>query len=205
MTRVTVIDHGAGNLVSIVEGLKRAGAEVTVATDPQQLRGASGIVLPGVGSSGAAMERLDARGFSPALIAWEGPLLGICVGFQVLFGSSAEAVTPCLGILPGTVDRLSGRPLPHMGWNDISIQRTDPLLGATGGSELFYFAHTYAPVTIDPAVVLATAVFDGQTFVAAARRGPVVGVQFHPERSGIAGRRLLSRFVHTCRDAARAA
>lgn len=202
MTLLAVVDHGAGNLVSIEHGLARAGAEVRIVTTPDALRGADGVVLPGVGSSGAAMRRLVETGMDDALRAWDGPLLGICVGFQVLFESSVEDPEPCLGILPGTVERLDGTPLPHMGWNDVVVRRPDALLSA---DDLFYFVHSYAPAPGAGVDVIATTSYGAGEFTVAARRGEVVGVQFHPERSGPAGRALLERFVGVCEGRVRAA
>jgi glutamine amidotransferase len=202
MTLLAVVDHGAGNLVSIENGLVRAGATVRVVTAPNGFEGVDGVVLPGVGSSGAAMRRLSATGLDAALRSWTGPLLGICVGFQVMFESSVEDPEPCLGILPGTVERIEATPLPHMGWNDVVPQRTDPLVAE---ADLFYFVHSYAPVPGPGVDVIATTSYQDREFVVAARRGDLVGVQFHPERSGPAGRALLQRFVGTCEEAARAA
>lgn len=201
MTRLAVIDHGAGNLVSIHHGLRRAGSEVEIVEEPPFV-GFDGLVLPGVGSSGAAMRQLSKSGLDDALRAWDGPLLGICVGFQVLFEGSAEDSEPCLGILTGTVERLTGSPLPHMGWNDVTPDIPDPLLELP---ELFYFVHSYVPVPGSDVDVVGVTEYGGQRMVAAARRGDVVGVQFHPERSGDAGRRLLERFVAICGERARAA
>jgi glutamine amidotransferase len=202
VTLLAVVDHGAGNLVSIEHGLGRAGAEVRIVDGPGGLQGADGVVLPGVGSSGAAMRRLSATGLDAALRSWTGPLLGICVGFQVMFESSVEDPEPCLGILPGTVERIEATPLPHMGWNDVAPQRTDLLVAE---ADLFYFVHSYAPVPGPGVDVIATTSYQDREFVVAARRGNLVGVQFHPERSGPAGRALLERFVGACEEAARAA
>lgn len=202
MTLLAVVDHGAGNLVSIEHGLGRAGAEVRIVTDADGFGGADGVVLPGVGSSGAAMRRLRDTGLDDALRAWQGPLLGICVGFQVLFESSVEDPEPCLGILGGSVERIEASPLPHMGWNDVEVRLADPLLPS---GDLFYFVHSFAPVPGPGVDVVATTSYGQHEFVVAARRGEVVGVQFHPERSGPAGRALLERFVGACRGRARAA
>lgn len=204
MTLIAVVDHGAGNLVSIEHGLQRAGADTRIATAPDALSEADGIVLPGVGSSGAAMRTLVASGLADALRTWDGPLLGICVGYQVLFASSSEDPEPCLGLLSGTVDRLSGSPLPHMGWNDVAVTSSDPLLAGLDG-RLFYFVHSYAPQPGAGVEVLATTEYDGRRFAAAARSGNIVGVQFHPERSGAEGRRLLANFVTSCKADVRAA
>ncbi|MDX1691140.1 MAG: imidazole glycerol phosphate synthase subunit HisH [Acidimicrobiia bacterium] len=205
MTRIAVIDHGAGNLVSIGQGLAAAGAAVDVVERPEGLAGVDGIVLPGVGSAAAAFDRLEAAGFVEPLRATSLPLLGICVGLQLLFDGSEEDGAGGLGRIPGRVRRLQGTPrLPHIGWNDLSIRRPDPVLRGVDDSDVFYFVHSYAPVPDDPADVVATSAY-GPEFVAVARRGSAVGVQFHPERSGPAGLGVLAAFVDGCREAADAA
>jgi len=201
--RLGIIDHGAGNLVSITNALARLGADQTIVTDPAALRGVDAIVLPGVGATGAAMRRLHDAGLDEALRRWEGPLLGICVGMQLLFERSAEDGGACLGILPGTVERLEGTPLPHMGWNDV-VHDDDPLFVGIPSGEPFYFVHSYAPVPADPALTIATSDHGGR-FVAVVRRGATVGVQFHPERSGVAGIRLLANYLTQLEEANRAA
>ncbi len=204
MTRIAVVDHGAGNLVSICQGLEHVGAEVTIITDPDW-QDADGVVLPGVGATGAAMTRLADLGFVETLRAIDRPLLGICVGMQVLFDRSAEDDTECLGLMAGSVEELTFAPrLPHMGWNQLDVAHSDPLFVDVPAEALFYFVHSYAPVPVDPTVVVATA-HHGNSFVAAVRHGPLWGVQFHPERSGPAGLILLSNFVQLARAGARAA
>lgn len=205
MTTVAVIDHGAGNLVSIGNGLRRSGASVEIVTGPDGLAGVDGIVLPGVGSAAAAMARIDDAGLSPALRRWSGPLLGICVGFQLLFERSEEGEAECLGLLPGRVRRLEGRPLPHMGWNDVALTEADPLFAGIPDGELFYFVHSYAPVVAPGAAEIASVGYCGQRITVAARAGAVTGVQFHPERSAAAGHRILTNFVVACGETARAA
>ncbi len=202
---IAVVDHGAGNLVSIAQGLAGSGADVAVASSPRELEGASGVVLPGVGSTGAAMARLREVGFVGPLREWEGPLLGICVGLQLFFETSEEDGAECLGLLPGKVERLRDAPrLPHIGWNDITLTGHDPLFEGIPSGEPFYFVHSYAPAPANPSVVLATADHGGD-FVAAVRAGRRWGVQFHPERSAVAGLRVLANFVAECREARRAA
>ncbi len=201
--RIAVVDHGAGNLVSIGQGLAAAGADVTVATEPGGLDGAAGVVLPGVGATGAAMARLREAGLAEPLREWEGPLLGICVGLQLLFDGSDEDGGPCLGLVPGRVERLQNSPrLPHIGWNDVELLRPDPLFHGIASGTLFYFVHSYAPVPDDPAVTLGVTGY-GSEFSAAVADGRRRGVQFHPERSGDAGLAVLANFVTMC--AARAA
>jgi imidazole glycerol phosphate synthase glutamine amidotransferase subunit len=205
MTRIAVIDHGAGNLVSIARGLAVAGAEVVVVEGPAGLAGADGIVLPGVGSAAAAYDRISAAGFVEELRDTPLPLLGVCVGLQLLFDGSEEEDAGGLGLIPGMVRRLEDTPrLPHIGWNDVAIHRPDPLLAGISSGETFYFVHSFAPVAGDPSDVVATSDY-GRPFVAAARRGRVAGVQFHPERSGAAGLRILANFVDEVGEAADAA
>lgn len=204
MTTIAVVDHGAGNLVSIAQGLERAGAQVVIATSPGQMDGADGVVLPGVGATAAAMERISAAGFVEPLKELSVPLLGVCVGMQVLFETSDEDGAACLGIIAGTVRKLQNTPtLPHMGWNDVALA-DDPLFDGFAASELFYFVHSYAPVPIDPSVTIGTSTH-GDPFVAAVRQGSVAGVQFHPERSSRAGLQLLGNFLKSCEEARRAA
>jgi len=192
-----VVDHGAGNLVSIAQGLSRAGADVAVVTRPNDIADAAGIVLPGVGTTGAAMERLTAAGFVSPLREWKRPLLGICVGLQLFFEHSEEDGTDALGLIAGRVGKLENAPLlPHIGWNDVTLA-ADPIFAGIDQGNTFYFVHSYAVVPEDPSVIIATTDY-GQPFAAAARSGDRVGVQFHPERSGAAGLQLLANFVAEC-------
>jgi len=204
VSRIAVIDHGAGNLVSIAQGLLRAGATVDVVDDPALIGDADGIVLPGVGTTGAAMDRLDSAGMVQPLREWDKPLLGICVGLQLFFDHSEEDGTDALGLINGRVSLLEDAPLlPHIGWNDVAF-RDDPLFAGVSPDATFYFVHSFAVVPDDPGVVIATTQY-GKPFAAAARSGKRVGVQFHPERSGAAGLRMLANFVADCersRDAA---
>ena len=154
---VAVVDHGAGNLVSIAQGLERAGATVRVAAGPAGLTGCDGVVLPGVGATAAAMERLRSARMVEPLRGWDGPMLGICVGLQLLFERSEEDGADCLGILPGEVRRLKARRFPHIGWNDILVEKPDPLFDGLRDGALGYFVHSYAAMPDDPAVVVATA------------------------------------------------
>jgi glutamine amidotransferase len=197
MTRIAVVDHGAGNLVSIAQGLERAGADVAVVADPAGLAGADGVVLPGVGTTGAAMNRLAAVGMVEPLQSWPGPLLGICVGLQLFFEHSEEDGTDALGLIGGRVERLQGAPLlPHIGWNDV-LFKPDPIFEGVPADATFYFVHSFAVVPDDDSTVIAQTRY-GTPFVAAARSGHRVGVQFHPERSGASGLRMLANFVAEC-------
>jgi imidazole glycerol phosphate synthase glutamine amidotransferase subunit len=204
VTAIAVVDHGAGNLVSIAQGLRAGGADVTVVTEPGQLNGFAGLVLPGVGTTGAAMDRLKTAGFVGPLRQWEAPLLGICVGLQLFFDHSEEDGSPALAFEPGAVRRLADAPLlPHIGWNDVDLS-PDPLFAGVPSGTPFYFVHSYAPVPDDRRVVIGETTY-GSTFVAAVRSGNRVGVQFHPERSGAAGLQILSNFVANCAEQSRAA
>lgn len=203
MTTVAIIDHGAGNLVSVGNALTTVGVQTVVATERHQLEGVDGIVLPGVGATSPAMRQLSATGLDVALRTWQGPLLGICVGLQLLFDNSTEDDQPCLGLIEGTVEALDARPLPHMGWNDV-FHAADPLFKGIPNGEPFYFVHSFAPVPKHRGQIIATADHGG-TFVAAARSGHRVGVQFHPERSGHAGLHILANFAASMTGARRVA
>jgi len=188
--RVVLADYGAGNLRSVSSALERAGAEVAIAADPATVAAAPLAVVAGVGNTGSAARQLAARGLADALRsrAEAGrPLLGICVGMQLLFGESEEGGTG-LGLFAGRVARLRARRVPHMGWNELRVRRESALLDGLDGCDV-YFAHSYACV---PAEAVAAADVDHEgVVVAAVERDGVAGVQFHPERSGAAGARLL--------------
>lgn len=194
MTRIAVVDHGAGNLVSVTNALTEVGADVHLATNAAGLAGADGVVLPGVGHTGAAMRNLLAEGLVDPLKELDVPLLGICVGLQLFFEGSDEDEEPCLGIMDGRVQRLTDAPtLPHMGWNAVAFD-DEPLFTGLPDGTPFYFVHSYAPRPRDERAVVATTTH-GERFCVAARRGPVVGTQFHPERSGSAGLQVLSNWL----------
>lgn len=198
--RLAVIDHGAGNLVSIQRALEVVGGRPRIVEGPGGLCGADAVVLPGVGATGAAMERLERQGLVEPLRAWDGPLLGICVGMQLLFDESEEDGGACLGLLPGSVRAVRGLPLPHMGWNDVWTAG-DPIFDGVPPGSLFTFVHSYAAVPDDPRIVTATSDHGGR-FVAAVRDRNYIGLQFHPERSGTAGLRVLDNYVAEVRRAA---
>ena len=198
MIGIAVVDHGAGNLVSIARGLERAQATVVVAERPDQLDGAAGVVLPGVGATASVMEGIRRAGFEKPLEELSVPLFGICVGMQVLFHTSEEDGADCLGLIEGRVHRLDNAPrLPHIGWNHLDIVGDDPLFAGLGSQPIVYFVHSFAPIPDDPAVVIARTSYDSP-FVAAVRQGRVSGTQFHPERSGSAGLQILANFVAEC-------
>jgi glutamine amidotransferase len=195
MRDVVVIDSGGANLASLEFALERLGADAHVTSDAAEIAAAPRVILPGVGSARDAMQRLRAAGLGARLPALVQPVLGICLGMQLLFEHSEEGSTDCLGILPGAVRRLDARPalpVPHMGWNRLNVVREDPLLEGVASTEYLYFVHGYAaPVS---AVTLATASY-GVDLAAVVRRGNFWGTQFHPERSARAGARILQNFL----------
>jgi glutamine amidotransferase len=194
--RVTVIDYRAGNLTSVVKALRSLDAEVIVTEDPEIVRSAERIVLPGVGHF-AATRRLEETGIRTAVgeaLARQAPFLGICVGLQWLFGGSSEA-PECTGLaaLPGSCQRFaSGQKVPHVGWNSFSIRPESRLLADINDGSFAYFTHSYwAPVGAD---TVAVTIYGGP-FSAAVERGNVMGVQFHPEKSGETGLKVLRNFL----------
>jgi glutamine amidotransferase len=190
-----IVDSGGANLASLQFALERLGARAIVSDQPQQIAAAPRVLLPGVGAAGDAMRRLRATGVDQVIPQLRVPLLGICLGMQLLFEYSCENATTCLGVLPGRIERLRASvdlPVPHMGWNTLALKSEDSLLGDIRASDYLYFVHSYAaPVT---ACTLA-AVQYGTEFAAVVRHHNFFGVQFHPERSGAVGSRLLRNFL----------
>ncbi|MCU0477729.1 MAG: imidazole glycerol phosphate synthase subunit HisH [Chloroflexi bacterium] len=201
MTRIAVVDYGAGNLVSIDQALGVAGADVRIARRATDLAGADGLIVPGVGAAAPAMARLarhDLVGPIRDWVAADRPFLGICLGMQLLFEGSDEDGAETLGILEGRTVRLVDAPrLPHIGWNAVRRTRDHALFDGVAVDAPFYFVHSFAPHPAGPDAQRVTlAVTDhGTDFVSAVARGRLVGVQFHPERSGPDGLRLLASFV----------
>jgi glutamine amidotransferase len=207
---VVIVDYGLGNLRSATRGLERAGADVTVSDDPATLADADGVVLPGVGAFSEGME--NAGPFRDALAdaADAGvPVFGICLGMQMLLTSSEEAdhagegEVEGLDFVPGRNVRFDeGQKVPHMGWNELDVARDHPLVAGVDGGYA-YFVHSYYAAPDDPASVVATTDY-GVTFpaVVADADGTVFGTQFHPEKSGRTGLRILRNFVDLCADRA---
>jgi glutamine amidotransferase len=195
---VAIIDSGGANLASLVYALKRLGAQAEVTTQADVIRAAPRVLLPGVGSAGNAMARLREARLHTLIPALTQPVLGICLGMQLLFASSEEGEsgdTPCLDILPGRVARMPAspaRPVPHMGWNRLRALREDPLLEGITASDYFYFVHSFA-APVDPHSLAVTDY--GAEFTAIAIRDNFRGAQFHPERSARPGARLLANFL----------
>jgi len=204
--RVTVVDYGRGNLFSLARALDRVGASHVFTDDPAAVEEAECLILPGVGAFADAMGALGERGLVEPLrraAASGTPLLGICLGMQVLATRGEEfGAHEGLGLIPGTVRRLpegDGGPeslrIPNVGWRSLSLRAADPVLEHVDAGTMFYFVHSFAPAVDDPAHVSATVAFNGADIAAVIRRDRVVGTQFHPEKSGPAGLALLHRFV----------
>lgn len=195
MTRLAIIDSGGANIASLRFALERIGVDSVLTTDPEVLREASHVMLPGVGAAADCMSRLRAAGLIDAIRELRQPLLGICVGMQLLFESSEEGGVECLGLLPGRVERLQpgpGLPIPHMGWNQLELEGSSPLLKDINEGDYVYFVHSYCAPVSD--ATLAKCSY-GKPFSAIVQRGNVYGAQFHPERSASIGSLLLRNFL----------
>ena len=194
MTTV-IIDSGGANLASLQFALERLEADAVVSNDPEVIRRAPRVLLPGVGAAKDAMSRLRASGLHEVVPTLTQPVLGICLGMQLLFARSEEGPTECLGVIPGSVKRLkaeAGRPVPHMGWNQLTALRSDPLLQNIADNDYVYFVHSYAVPVSD--VTLAATDYGSQVS-AVIRRDNFWGTQFHPERSGRIGSTVLANFL----------
>lgn len=197
---VAVVDYGAGNLVSIEQALMHVGALPRRARTASDVAGAEALIVPGVGAAGPAMARLRRSGLVDSIRDWiaaDRPFLGICLGLQLLFDSSDEDGAQTLGILPGTSRRLRDAPtLPHIGWNQVRRRRMHPLFDGLADDADLYFVHSYAGApgaAAEDAILAETE--HGRPFVSAIARANLLGVQFHPERSGREGLRVVSNFV----------
>ncbi|MGO1002393.1 imidazole glycerol phosphate synthase subunit HisH [Lysobacter sp. CA196] len=199
MSWVVVVDSGGGNIGSVRYALERLGARSILSADPATIASADRVILPGVGAAAPAMARLRERGLVDPIRRLQQPLLGICLGMQLLYESSEEGEVECLGLLPGRITRLQPGPgvrVPHMGWNFLDKCETPTgapgLLTGIGERDQAYFVHSYAaPLTSD---TLASTSY-GRAFTAVAGRGRCYGAQFHPERSAAVGSRLLANFL----------
>jgi imidazole glycerol phosphate synthase glutamine amidotransferase subunit len=199
---VAVVDYGAGNLVSIDQALTSVGAHAVLVRSANELAAATAdaLIVPGVGAAGPAMERLtEARLVEPIRrwIADDRPFLGICLGLQLLFDGSDEDGVTTFGILPGRARRLVNAPtLPHIGWNQVERRRPHPMFEGIAEAADFYFVHSFAgAVAAEAADAVLAETTHGQPFASAVARGNLLGVQFHPERSGDDGLRLLGNFA----------
>ena len=207
MTDIAVVDYGMGNLHSVSTRLRQAapGLEVTVTSDPALVARAARVVFPGQGAMPDCMRELDAHGLRQAVLdaAHAKPFLGICIGLQMLFGSTDEGNVACLDVMPGQVRRFAGGmvtaagervKVPHMGWNRVRQVAAHPLWRGVPDQAYFYFVHSYFVDSSDPGLVAGTSDYP-QPFTCAIARGNVFAVQFHPEKSGADGLQLLKNFV----------
>lgn len=201
-SRIAILDYGMGNLRSVEKALEHVGATATISDDPTEVRAADGVILPGVGAFPRAMERIRERGLAELIAERRDagvPILGICLGLQLLFESTTELGGAAgLGLLDGGVDELAadGLKVPHIGWSPVRWERRSRLVEGIDSETPFYFVHSFAP---RPGAddLLGSAAY-GARFACAAERDNVFGVQFHPEKSSAAGLRLLSNFAGVC-------
>ncbi len=206
--KIVVIDYESGNLRSVAKALETQGVSPCVTSDPDQLNDADGVILPGVGSGPAAMDALRGRGLVEPLRAYAAsgkPFLGVCLGLQLLLDHTEEGDAPCLGILPGTVKRLSieklpaGQKVPHMGWNSVEFTKDHPILKDIPQGSYFYFVHSYYADPTDAAAVAGITEY-GVAFCSIYAQGNLVATQFHPEKSGRAGLKIYQNFVSLAAD-----
>lgn len=192
---VVLVDAGGTNIGSVRYALERLGVDAQTSHDAERIRRASHVVLPGVGAAGPGMQRLRSRGLVEVLRQLRQPVLGVCLGMQLLFEHSEEGDTECLGIIPGQVRRIAhgpGRRVPHMGWNRLDVVRADPLLAGLAERAYAYFVHGYAAPG-DAHTVASTDY--GSPLAAIVRQRNFCGMQFHPERSAAVGATLLKNFL----------
>jgi len=195
VSATVIVDTGGANLASLRYALARLGTRAVVSRDARQIAGAARVLLPGVGAAAHAMRRLERLGLVPVLRALTQPVLGICLGMQLLCARSEEGPAECLGLLPEPVRALTpapGRPVPHMGWNALRAVKPDPLLAGVPDGSYAYFVHSYMVAPGEH--VLAHADY-GTPLAAAVRRANFWGTQFHPERSAATGAQLLRNFL----------
>jgi glutamine amidotransferase len=192
---VVIVANGGANIASLQFALERLNVPSSVSGDPDAIGAATHVILPGVGAAANAMARLRRDGLQDVIPKLRQPVLGICLGMQLLFESSDEGDTRCLGIIPGRATRFTeaqGRPVPHIGWNTVEVGRDSPLLAGMRSDDYAYFVHSYAlPVT--SATVASTQY--GAPFAACVEWGNFFGAQFHPERSAALGARMLQNFL----------
>jgi len=193
---VVIIESGGANIASLQYAIERLGVASSVSADATRIRGATHVILPGVGAAANAMQRLRTAQLDRVIPELTQPVLGICLGMQLLYDSSAEGSTSCLGIVPGRAERFEsapGLPVPHIGWNTLALQAPSALLEGLGNGDYAYFVHSFA-LPLGTATV-ATTVY-GRAFSACVQWRNFFGAQFHPERSAGVGARLLQNFLH---------
>lgn len=203
---IAIVDYGLGNLGSIANMLKVIGEKSVITSDPAKLQNADKLILPGVGAFDAGMTQLSERGLISVLreetLKKGKPILGICLGMQLLGRKSEEGTLPGLGLIPFDnirfrIDPVSGLKVPHMGWDVVRFERENPLLDGIEGTQRYYFVHSYHAVCDDPKNSLMTCDY-GYEFVAAVVKDNILGVQFHPEKSHNFGMKLLENFACRC-------
>lgn len=192
---LAIIDSGGANISSVRFALERLGAKPLFTSDPEKINSAERVILPGVGAAGSAMNHIRSKGLVDCIRDLTQPVLGICLGMQLLFESSAEDNTQCLGIIPGRLELLKAAPglrVPHMGWNSTTPEKQDPLMSGLAEKSWFYFVHSYAAPLGEFTLASCR---HGLSFSAVVRHRNFYGAQFHPERSAVHGARLLENFL----------
>jgi len=196
---IAIIDYEAGNLTSVARALRHIGVECEITRDHDAIRSAERVIFPGVGAAGEAMAIIRREGLDTVIrevVAAGNPFLGICLGAQIILGESEEDNgTPCLGVIPGTAKRFQGTDIkiPHMGWNNVAVTRPHPVLAGIIPDAQFYFVHSYYPAPAKEEDVIATTGY-GTSFASVIGHGNVIATQFHPEKSGRSGLRILENF-----------
>ena len=194
---IAIIDYDTGNLRSVCNALDRIGAEYVLTDDPKVIAQADRVLLPGVGEASSAMQKLQERGLCDVIKSLKVPVLGICIGMQLMCRHSQEGDVDCLGIFDADVcrfeaDQSAGIKVPHMGWNTLSGLKTGLFEGLSDG-DFVYFVHSFAASVCDDTIAVSD---NGRRFSAAMRRGNFYGAQFHPEKSGDVGERILRNFMN---------
>ena len=197
---IAIVDYGAGNLRSVAKAVEKLGYSPEVTGDPQKVRNAKAVILPGVGASDSAMTALEERGLVEPLrtVIRDGvPFFGVCLGLQLLLESSEEGSMPCLSVVPGRVKRFPNSvKTPHMGWNEVNFERDHPVLEGVESGSYFYFVHSYYAAPEDQSLVLGTTDY-ASPFCSVIARDNLVATQFHPEKSGGVGLRLYENFLRS--------
>jgi glutamine amidotransferase len=196
---IAIVDYDTGNLCSVCNALLRLGVEFVVTDDAEIIKSADKVLLPGVGEASSAMQKLRERGLCEVIKGLTQPVLGICIGMQLMCRRSEEGNAECLGIFDTVVERFvadkkSGVKVPHMGWNEIHNLKT-PLFAGLKEGDFFYFVHSFAPRICDEAIAVSE---NGRQFSAALNKGNFYGTQFHPEKSGTIGEQILKNFIEHC-------
>ena len=201
--KVAIVDYQAGNLRSVQKALEKVGAATVITSQARAIERADGLVFPGQGACDSSMRQLNERGLVAPIrsfIADGKPFLGVCLGLQLLFDSSEEGEEPCLGVLSGRVRALpAGRKVPHMGWNQVELRKSHPVLEGVADGSYFYFVHSFYADPDDAGIVAGMTSY-GVPFCSAAAWGNAAAVQFHPEKSGAAGLRIYQNFVRLIRS-----